>query len=940
MHCSLTIDGRTLRARAGQTVLEVAAEHGIEIPTLCHHPDLRPVGSCRLCVVEVEPRGDLLTACTLPVQEGMVVRTATPNVVEIRREILSLLLQDYADAGYARGDRGPTEFERWLDEYQVRRPPGTSSQLRCPVNNWPVNSDPHPVLWVDTNKCILCKRCVRACADLQGRFVWGVSQRGHRTRLVAGADTDLHTARCEACGTCVAYCPTGALDDKPSVGRGMAERCVRTTCGYCGIGCQMELHVRQQRIIRVTATSESTVNGRQLCVKGRYGYDFVHHPERLVEPLVRRYLLEGRNDRARGDRVRDEWVPVTWDTALNLAAAKFLAIKQESGADAIGVLSSAKCTNEENYLIQKFTRQVIGTHNIDHCARLCHSSSVAAMSVSFGSGAMSNTLSDIAHNARAIFVIGSNTTEQHPVFGAQLRQAVLQRGAKLVVADPRRIDLTEHATLHLRQRPGTDVALLNGLQQIVLEKGWQDQDFIDRRCEGFAEYREALASYTPDRVAEITGVPAKQLQEAAEILALNRPMAAIWSMGITQHTTGVMNALAICNLQMLLGNIGVSGGGVNPLRGQNNVQGACDMGALPDLLPGYRSVRNVEILESFAAAWRTEPLRPSEQAQRADRLDNNPGLTVTEMIGRAGTGQLRGMYIVGENPAMTEPDVNHARQCLEACEFVVLQEIFPSETASAADILLPGASWAEKNGTFTNTERRVQLVAQALTPIGQTRPDWIITQELARRILALEGRGAVGPQAHWDYSEPREILAEIASLTPIYAGISDERLRAGTALHWPVPTHDHPGTPVLHRDSFPRGRGKFHVTQYVRPEECPDDEYPLVLTTGRVLYHWHGGEQTRRASALVKLYPEPLVEICPSDATRFGLSDAASVRVTSRRGEITARAVITERVPPGLVFANFHFPGAQNVNNLTLPSLDPISKIPAYKACAIRIAAD
>jgi formate dehydrogenase alpha subunit len=929
MKLQVTINGRRFEAERGMTVLDVARAHGIEIPTLCHHPDLKPVGSCRLCMVEIEPRANLATACTLQVYEGLAVQTETARLVQIRKSILELLLEDYADAGYAAGDREATEFERWLTHYGVHRRTGSPAQLR-----YPINADPNPVLWVDRNKCILCKRCVRSCAEIQGRFVWGVGERGHRVRIIAGADTGLLEARCESCGTCVAYCPTGALDDRMSVGLGKAERIVPTTCTYCGVGCQLDLNVRDNRIIRVTTRSQSPVNGLQACVKGRYGYDFVHHPDRLKRPRVRRYLLEDRKRPAEG---RDDWVEVDWDETLNIAADKFLGIKTNYGPDAIAVMASAKCTNEENYLMQKLARQVIGTHNVDHCARLCHSSTVAGLALCYGSGAMSNTMEDVARDAQALFIIGSNTTEQHPVFGVKLRQAILRRGVPLVVADPRRIDITELATLHLKHRPGTDVALINGIMQIVLTNGWQDQQFIDQRCEEFKQFYEAVLAYTPEKVSDITGVPVEQLHEAAEILARHRPMAVIWSMGITQHTTGVLNVLALGNLQMLLGNIGVSGGGVNPLRGQNNVQGACDMGALPNYLPGYQSVTDASVQEKFNAAWQLEMRNETAGQDATFRLSDAAGLTVTEMIDGSCAGKIRGMYILGENPAMTDPDVLHTGQCMAACDFVVLQDIFPSETAAMADVLLPGVSWAEKAGSFTNTDRHVQLVRRAIDPVGEARPDWCIIADIARRILEREDRVQAGLQAAWLYKDPSEIMKEIASLTPIYGGISHERLQRGDQLHWPVPTDDHPGTPILHIGKFTRGKGRFHVTEHLPPKEMPDSEYPLVLTTGRVLYHWHGAEMTRRSHALMELYPETIVEISPEDAEKIGLNGKASVRVKSRRGEMIAKALVTSRVCPGLIFGNFHFPGSQNVNNLTIEALDPVAKIPEYKVCAVRV---
>jgi formate dehydrogenase alpha subunit len=695
----------------------------------------------------------------------------------------------------------------------------------------------------------------------------------------------------------------------------------------------------------VTSSPAAPVNGLQLCVKGRYGHDFIHHPDRLTRPRVRRYLLEG-GAKLRPAAAGREWVETDWDTALDLVAARLAAVKRAAGPDAVGVLASAKCTNEENYLMQKFARQVVGTHNIDHCARLCHASTVAGLAMAFGSGAMSNSLDDVAAHARAVFLIGSNVTEQHPVFGAKLRQAVLRRGAQVVVADPRRIDIAEFAALHLRQRPGTDVALLNGLMHLILQSGWQDQRFIDGRCEGFEELRATVARYTPERVAALTGVPAGDLHRAAEILARNRPLAVVWAMGITQHTTGVLNVLSLANLQMLLGNLGVPGGGVNPLRGQNNVQGACDMGALSSFFPGYQPVSDQATLARFDAAWALRPAHagaPGCAWLRGDTpslgLTDRPGLTVTEMVEAFGAGGLRALYVLGEDLAMTEPDVGHARACLAAGAFLVLQEIFPTETAEFADVLLPGVSFAEKSGTFTNTERRVQLVRRALAPLGEARPDWRITAELARRVLALEGRTPVGPRAGWDYRDPAHILEEAAALTPSYAGVSHARLERGERLQWPVPDAAHPGTPILHVGRFARGRGRFHAVEHLPAAELPDAEYPLVLTTGRVLYHWHGGELSRRARGLLEAYPETLVEISPADAARLGVEGGAAVRVRSRRGAMVARAVVTERVAPGVVFGNFHFPGAGNVNNLTSAAVDPVARIPEYKVCAVRVEA-
>ena len=550
---------------------------------------------------------------------------------------------------------------------------------------------------------------------------------------------------------------------------------------------------------------------------------------------------------------------------------------------------------------------------------------MAGLAASFGSGAMSNSMDDVAKQAKAFFVNGSNTTEQHPVFGTMLRRAVRFRGAKLVIADPRKIDLTDFATLHLRQKPGTDIALLNGLMYIILEKGWEDKQFISERTEGFEEFKATVIQYPPTLASEITGIPVSQLYEAAEIIAQNKPTAVIWAMGITQHITGVRNVMDLANLQMLLGNMGVPGGGVNPLRGQNNVQGACDMGGLPNVYPAYQLVTSDEVRMKFENAW-------------GATSNNKVGVTVTEMIPSILEEKIRALYILGEDPVMSDPNTKHIRECLEALDFLVLQEIFPSETSVYADVLLPGVTFAEKTGTFTNTERRVQMVRQAIKPIGDSRPDWWITSEIAKRILNGNSERVPfeAPYSGWEYNDTSEIMAEINALTPSYAGITHERLENGEGLQWPCLTADHPGTPILHTKQFTRGKGKFAPIDHVPPAEGPTDEYPMILSTGRVLYHWHGGEMTRRAQGLMKVYGEALVELNPNDADKLGVNGKNIVRITSRRGSIEAQAWITDRVPPGMVFSNFHFPEA-SANELTLASLDPVSKIPEYKVAAVRV---
>ena len=930
MTIAINIDGTAIELKEGCSILEAARENGVEIPTLCEHASLSPTGSCRMCLVELDGMADPVTACTHQVSDGLSIQTDSANLRQQRKLMLELMLSEFHSDSSDPNAAAPSEFSRLVEEYGAHVP-----QHRIREPRFEFDSDPSPFIRVNLNECILCTRCIRACEETQGRFVWGLDARGADTALIAGAGTDMISAGCESCGACANVCPTHALTDRFNTSPDQADCATRTTCGYCGVGCQFDLLTTEDRIVGVASTPEAPVNGDSLCVKGRYGWDFVHHEDRLTRPRVRASLLkpaDGLPGHVGSTEEIDPWIEVDWSTALDIVARKFAEIRKDSGPDALGFLSSAKCSNEENYLVQKLARQVIGTNNVDHCARLCHSSTVAGLGMAFGSGAMSNSMDDIVESAEAIFIIGSNTTEQHPVFGTRIRQAVMRRGIPLVVADPRRIDICDFATLHVRQRPGTDVALINGLMHLIIENGWHDEAFIRERCEGFEELAAAVDSYTPDRVAEITGIPADQLQTAARILGTSDPAAVIWSMGITQHTTGVLNVLSLANLQMLLGNMGRPGGGVNPLRGQNNVQGACDMGTLPNVFPGYRPVSDEGHRESMQQSWKLNSLEPWE-------LPSSPGLTVTEMVDRVGDQTLRGLYILGENPALTDPDGSHVRECLSSCEFLVLQEIFPSATSEFADVLLPGVTFAERTGTFTNTERRVQLFHEAIPAIGSARPDWHILSDLGQRCLETCELTPSGNWAGWQYQSSSEIMDEIAATTPSYAGINHGRLEAGERLQWPVTGTDHAGTPILHVGRFTRGPGKFHACEHIEPRESTSREFPLLLTTGRVLYHWHAGEMTRRSHGLNQACPDARVEINPADARRAGIDTDDAIELSSLRGQMTAFAQVTDRVPEGVVFANFHFTAEHNANNLTIAALDPVAKIPEYKVCAVSVKA-
>lgn len=667
-----------------------------------------------------------------------------------------------------------------------------------------------------------------------------------------------------------------------------------TTCPYCGTGCAFYLLSDDQgRLVGVEPSATHPVSRGRLCVKGWNAHAFVHHPDRLTTPLIRR---NGRLQAA------------SWDEALDLVVSRLGAIRDVHGPDALMFLSSAKATNEENYLLMKLARAVFGTNNVDHCARLCHSSSVVGLAETLGSGAMTNTIACI-DEADVILVTGSNTTEQHPLIGARILEAV-RRGARLIVADSRRIRLARCADLHLRHTNGTDVPLYNAMMHVILREGLQDPEFIAARTEEFETLQESVASWTPERASAVTGVPAEEIAAAARLFVGGERAMIVYSMGITQHTHGVDNVRVLSNLALLTGNLGRPGTGINPLRGQNNVQGGCDMGALPNVLTGYQPVSDPAVREKFSAAWGVESLPES------------PGLTATAAMNEAG-GKVKAFFILGENPMLSDPDQAHVRRALESLDFLVVQDIFPTATAELADVVLPAASFAEREGTFTSTERRVQRVRKAVEPPGEARPDGEILADLAARA------------GHVMSADPSGVMDEIAALTPSYGGIAYERLE-NHGLHWPCPHREHPGTPILHTGAFTRGRGRFRGVDFRSPEETPDADYPFLLTTGRTYFHWHTGTMTRRTHLLDREEPSSFVEIHPEDARRLGIAERQEVFVATRRGEILARARVTEMVVPGLLFVPFHFEeGAANA--LTLNALDPESKIPEYKVCAARV---
>ncbi|MCJ7687228.1 MAG: formate dehydrogenase subunit alpha [Desulfobacteraceae bacterium] len=896
----LTIDGRETTTPKGLTVLEAIQKAGIYVPTLCYDPQLKPYGACRLCIVQIEGMRGLPTSCTTPVEEGMIIHTETDEIQSIRRSIVELAIANHPT------DCLVCDKSQECELLKVARYLGVEKRSIDRLRREPLirpTDTSNPAFDIDPNKCILCGKCVRACHEIVGLGAIDFAFRGYNTQIGPFELKPIAQSVCQSCGECVARCPTGALMPKHVI---PAQREVKTICPYCGVGCSLYLGIRGQKIVQVRGDYESPVNKGGLCVKGRYGIDFVNHPDRLTRPLIRR---EDVPKSASPIEISQAFREADWDEALERVTKGLARILDRHGPDAIGVLSSAKCTNEDNYVIQKFARAVLGTNNVDHCARLCHASTVAAALSAFGDGAMSNSISDIDH-ADVVFVIGSNTTECHPIIGRKIKLVVKSNKAKLIVADPRAIELSDMAEVHLNHLPGTDVALLNGMMQQIIQEGLYDRTFVEERCEDFGPFLESLSRYTLEAVEEITGVPSEKIRQSALLFARAKRAMVLYGMGITQHTTGTDNVKAVANLLMLTGNLGRRGTGFSPLRGQNNVQGACDMGALPNVFPGYQRVNDQSVRSKFEKAWGKD-------------LDGNPGLTLTEMFDAAHEGRIKAMYIVGENPMLSEADLWHARRALAKLDLVVVQDLFLTETAQMADVVLPAASFVEKDGTFTNTERRVQRVRKAVEPPGEAKLDWEIISEVAARLGY--------PLA---YGSSAEIMDEIAQVTPIYHGINFDRLNK-KGLQWPCWDQGHPGTPILHKGRFTRGLGKFHVVHDSPPAELPSGAYPILLSTGRILEHWHTGSMSHRSRVLESLVPESSVEISPEDAARLGIDEGDDIYLSSRRGKVQTKVRKTNRVKPGEAFMAFHWSEAP-ANMLTNPVVDPLAKIPEYKVSSVK----
>ena len=885
----VTVDQSPVEVPEGATVLDAVNRLGIALPQLCKDPDRAPLGACRTCLVHVEGQRGMPAACHLPARDGMVVSTVHPEAVRARRAVLDLTLSMLTPSA-ARDGFG--QLGAAAARHELPRP-GHAAHHQF-------ETDASKSFFVlDREACILCGRCTVACGDVQHIGAISLAGRGHDARVGVFGDGTMASSVCTSCGQCVATCPTGALRTKETPSPIVKE--VETTCPYCGVGCGITLRVRADGRLSIMADdvpANSSSRGT-LCVKGRFATGFVHSPDRITTPLIKR---DGR------------WDEASWDEALDAAADGLARNRGHFGA-----LASAKATNEDGFVIQKLTRVVMGTNNVDHCTRLCHSPSVEAMLVSMGSGATSNSYQDY-EEAGCLMVVGADASANHPVIAIRFRHAVA-RGARLIVVNPKRVELCDQADLWIRQQPGTDVALFNAMARVILDEGLADLDFIRSRTEGFDDWVRSLAPYTLEHAEKVTGVAREDIAQAARWYA--RPPFAgsclIWGMGITQHINGTANAHAVLNLSLAAGQMGFPGSGISPLRGQNNVQGCGDAGCIPTNLPGYAGYGAGD-LDRFERAWGVRP--PGEQ-----------GLVVTEMVEGCLDGRVRAMYVVGENPLLSEPDLHHAEKAIQQLDFLVVQDLFMHETVEHAHVFLPAAAFAEKDGTFTNSERRVQRIRQAIEPPGQARPDWWIACELAKRTARRLGTRVTG----FDYQHPSEIFDEMASLWPNVRGMSYARLEGG-GLQWPCPSPEHPGTRYLYGESFPRGKGRFvPVAQTATAAELPDPDYPFLLNTGRLLYHWHGGTMTRRVQGLLELAPRLEVAVHPSDARRLGVGDGAALRVVSRRGELTAYARLTEAVRPGAVFVPFVKLGDSAANFLTNAAYDPSAKIPEYKVCAVRL---
>jgi len=896
---TVSIDGTPVVVPEGTTVMRAAALAGVNIPKLCASDTLEPFGSCRLCVVEIEGRKGTPASCTTEVHDGMVVTTQNDALAKLRRNVMELYISDHPLDCLTCPTNGDCELQDMAGAVglrEVRYGYEGANHLDAPKDR------SNPYFTFDPSKCIVCSRCVRACDEQQGTFALTISGRGFESKVSAGEDQAFTDSECVSCGACVKACPTATLTENSLIELGQPEHTTITTCAYCGVGCSFRAEMKGNEVVRMIPNKDGHANHGHACVKGRFAFGYASHPDRVRSPMIR-------------DRRTDPWREVSWDEAFAHTAARLRDIQARHGKRSIGGITSSRCTNEETYLVQKLVRAAFGNNNVDTCARVCHSPTGYGLKTTLGESAGTQTFDSVMH-ADVIMVIGANPTDAHPVFASQMKRR-LRQGAKLIVADPRAIGLVRSphiaAAHHLQLRPGTNVALVNALSHVVVTEGLEDEDFIDARCEpeAHAAWRAFIAEpqNSPEAMEEVTGVPASSLREAARLFANADNAAIYYGLGVTEHSQGSTMVLGIANLAMATGNLGREGTGVNPLRGQNNVQGACDMGSFPHELPGYRHVSDPAVRGQFERHWGVE-------------LMAEPGFRIPNMLDAAAAGEFKALYVQGEDIAQSDPDTQHVTEALSSLECLIVHDIFMNETAKYAHVILPGSTFLEKNGTFTNAERRISPVRKVMEPLAGME-DWEVTMALSN---------ALGYRMH--YTHPREIMAEIAALTPTFNGVTYELIDRAGSIQWPCNARAPAGTPTMHVDEFVRGKGFFVPTAYVATDERTTRKYPLLLTTGRILTQYNVGAQTRRTQN-EQFHDEDLLEIHPHDAQLRGIAHGSWVGLKSRAGETVLRADVTERVMPGVVYTTFHHPSS-GANVVTTENTDWATNCPEYKVTAVQ----
>ena len=914
---TLTIDGFDVTVPEGTSIMRAAAEAGIQVPKLCATDSIDAFGSCRLCLVEIEGRNGTPASCTTPVAPGLQVHTQNAKLKQLRRGVMELYISDHPLDCLTCSANGDCELQDMagavgLRDVRYEAPPASEMHTHFKAKDssgivnkqWMPKDDSNPYFTYDPAKCIVCSRCVRACEEVQGTFALTIEGRGFDSRVSFGMKADTALASdCVSCGACVAACPTATLQEKSIIEIGTPSHSVITTCAYCGVGCSFKAEMRGDELVRMTPYKHGKANRGHSCVKGRFAYGYASHSDRILNPMIR-------------ENINDPWQEVSWDEAMAFSATKMRGIQAKHGRQSVGVITSSRCTNEEAYLVQKLTRAVFMNNNTDTCARVCHSPTGYGLGATFGTSAGTQDFDSVEHTD-VVIVIGANPTDGHPVFASRLKKR-LRKGAKLIVIDPRRIDLVDgphiKAAHHLPLRPGTNVAVVTALSHVIVTEGLYDEAFIRERCDWdeFQDYAEFVSDlrHSPESMELLTGVKADELRAAARLFAKGGNGAIYYGLGVTEHSQGSTTVIAIANLAMLTGNIGRPGVGVNPLRGQNNVQGSCDMGSFPHELPGYRHVSNDAVRDVFESLWGV-------------KIDNEPGLRIPNMLDAAVEGTFRGIYIQGEDILQSDPDTKHVAAGLAAMDCVIVHDLFLNETANYAHVFLPGSTFLEKDGTFTNAERRINRVRKVMAP-RNGYADWEVTQLLAN---------AMG--AGWTYTHPSQIMDEIAILTPSFAKVSYELLETMGSVQWPCNEKAPEGTPLMHIDGFVRGKGKFIVTEYVPTDEKTGPRFPLLLTTGRILSQYNVGAQTRRTENVV-WHAEDVLEIHPHDAEVRGVKDRDWVRLASRSGDTSLRAQITDRVSPGVVYTTFHHPDTQ-ANVITTDYSDWATNCPEYKVTAVQV---